>query len=147
MGASPWSNGSVLDHRSVPPVFECRRGLIWRVFHLWLRFITFGGRSAHFAYHVHKSGHNTPIMIIIIYPKMNILKWSFSDILYNRVRCDMVVLVYIMWTNVWLSTDFRMWPMTSGCHQPISFCLHWNSHRERNHQKKCQQKVAMDLRS
>ena len=29
---------------------------IWRVFHLRLRLITFGGRSAQLAYHVHKSG-------------------------------------------------------------------------------------------
>ena len=48
--------GSALDHRSLPPEFESRRGQIWRVFHLSLRFITFGGRSAHLAYHVHKSG-------------------------------------------------------------------------------------------
>ena len=33
-----------LDHRSLPPVFEFRAGHIWRVFHLWLRFITPGGR-------------------------------------------------------------------------------------------------------
>ena len=50
----PWCSGSVLDHRSLLPVFESRRGYIWRLFHLWLRFITFGGRSAHLVYHVHK---------------------------------------------------------------------------------------------
>ena len=27
----------------------------WMLFHLWLRFITFGGRSAHLGYRVHKS--------------------------------------------------------------------------------------------
>ena len=31
--------------------------------HLWLRYISFGGRSAHFAHHVHKSGRKTPIVI------------------------------------------------------------------------------------
>jgi len=36
------------------------------VFHLWLHFITFGGRSAHLAYHVHKGGRKTSIIIIII---------------------------------------------------------------------------------
>jgi len=46
--------GSALDHISQPPEFESRREHIWRVFHLWLRFITFGGRSAHLAYRVHK---------------------------------------------------------------------------------------------
>jgi len=51
--------GSELDHRSLPPEFESRRWHSWRVCRLWLRFITFGGRSAHFAYHVHKSGHKT----------------------------------------------------------------------------------------
>ena len=63
--APPWSSGSVLDHRLLPPVFESWRGHIWRLFHLWLRFITFGGRSAHLAYHAHKSGHKTSIIIII----------------------------------------------------------------------------------
>ena len=33
------------------------------LFHLWRRFITFGGRSAHLAYHVHKSGRKTSIII------------------------------------------------------------------------------------
>ena len=63
-GAPPWCSGSVLDYISLPPVFESLRGHMWRVFHLWLRFITFGGRSAHLAYLVHKSGRNTPIIII-----------------------------------------------------------------------------------
>ena len=48
--------GSALDHRSLPREFESRRRHIWRVFHLWLLFITFGCRSAHLPYHVHKSG-------------------------------------------------------------------------------------------
>ena len=55
-GATPWSSGSVLDHRSLPPVFESRREHIWRLFHISLRSITFGSRSAHLAYLVHKSG-------------------------------------------------------------------------------------------
>jgi len=54
--APPWSSSSVLDHRSLRG-----RGHIWRLFHLWLRFITFGGRSAHLVYHVHKSGRKTAI--------------------------------------------------------------------------------------
>jgi len=52
----------VLDHRSLPPVFEYRRGHIWKLFHLWLRFITFGGRSVHLAYQVHKSGRKRSII-------------------------------------------------------------------------------------
>ena len=54
VGALPWSSSSVLDHRSLPPVFESRRGHIWRLFRLSLRLITFGSRSAHLAYLVHK---------------------------------------------------------------------------------------------
>ena len=48
-----------MEHRSLPPEFESRRGHIWKLFHLRLRFITFGGRSAHLAYHMHKSGRKT----------------------------------------------------------------------------------------
>ena len=62
----PWSSVSVLDHRSLPPVFESGCGHIWRLFRLSLRLITFGGRSAHLAYHVHKSGRKTSIIIIIV---------------------------------------------------------------------------------
>ena len=54
--------GSALDHRSLPPEFESQCGNIWRVFHLWLCFITFGAHSAHLAYH--KSGCKTWIIII-----------------------------------------------------------------------------------
>jgi len=54
-----WSSGSMFDHRSLPPVFESQCGHIWRLFCLWLCFITFGGRSAHLAYHVQKSGHQS----------------------------------------------------------------------------------------
>ena len=58
-GVPPWSNNSLLNHRSLPPVFESRHRHIWRVFYLWLRFITFGGHSAHLAYHVQKNGPKT----------------------------------------------------------------------------------------
>ena len=58
--------GGALDHRWQPPEFESRRGHIWRAFHLWLRYITFGGRSAQLAYHVHKRFRKTSIIIIII---------------------------------------------------------------------------------
>jgi len=56
--APPWSSGSVLGHRSLSPVFESRRGHIWRLFHLWLRFITVGGCSAHLANHDHLANHH-----------------------------------------------------------------------------------------
>ena len=60
-GVPPWSSGSVLDHISLPLVFESRRGHIWRLFRLWLRLITFGGRSAHLSFLVHKHGCKTSI--------------------------------------------------------------------------------------
>jgi len=44
-------------------MFESRRGHIWRLFRLSLRFITFVGRSIHLAYVVHKSGRKTSIII------------------------------------------------------------------------------------
>jgi len=50
------SVGSALDHISQPPEFEPRRGHTWRVFPLWLRFITFVGCLAHLAYHVQGGG-------------------------------------------------------------------------------------------
>jgi len=50
---------------TIPPKFEPRRGHIWRMFHIWLHFITFGGRSADLTYHVHKSGLKTLIIIMI----------------------------------------------------------------------------------
>ena len=49
--------GRALDHRSLAPEFKSRGGHIWRAFHLWLHFITFGGRLAQLVYHVHKSGN------------------------------------------------------------------------------------------
>ena len=48
--------GSAISHRSIAPRFKPRPGYVRRVFHLTLRLITFGGRSAHLAYAVHKSG-------------------------------------------------------------------------------------------
>jgi len=104
--APPWSSGSVLDHRLLPPVFESQRGNIWRLFHLWLRFITFGGHSAQLAYHVHKSGRKTSI-IIINHHNSKVLassaKCQFTFIIrklvYNKlyttktclIRCDVLV--------------------------------------------------------
>ena len=53
-----------MNHRSLPPEFESGHGHIWRVFHFWLRSITFRGHSAHLAYRclVHKSGCKRPII-------------------------------------------------------------------------------------
>ena len=43
----------------------------WRMFRLSLRLITFGGRSAHLAYLVHKSGCKTSIIIIHHFEKFH----------------------------------------------------------------------------
>ena len=58
----------MLDHRSLPPEFKTQQTHIWRVFHLWLRVITFGGHSARLAYDVHKCGCKTSF----IFPKYGI---------------------------------------------------------------------------
>ena len=50
---------SVVGHRSIATGFKPRPGYVRRVFHLSLRLVTFGGRSAHLAYLVHKSGCKT----------------------------------------------------------------------------------------
>ena len=63
--ASLWSSGSVLGHRLLPPIFESRCEHTWRLFHLYLRFITFGGGSAHVACYVHKTGCKISIIISI----------------------------------------------------------------------------------
>jgi len=70
-GRAPALGGSVLDHRSLLPVFESRCGHIWRLFHLWLRFITVRGRSTYLVYHVLKSARKTPIIIIWCYTVYN----------------------------------------------------------------------------
>jgi len=57
--------GSGLDHISLQPEFESRREHIWRLFHLWLRFIPFGCRSAYFAFLVHKGGRKPSIVVIL----------------------------------------------------------------------------------
>ena len=49
--------GSVVGHISTAPGF--RLGYVGRVFHISLCLITFGGRSAHLVYIVHKSGRKT----------------------------------------------------------------------------------------
>jgi len=71
----------VLDHRSLPPVFESRRGHIWRLF----RLITFGGLSAHLAYLVRRSGLKTSI-IIITTTKSNNQWWLISTF----IKCSLI---------------------------------------------------------
>ena len=77
----------MLDNRSLPPMFELRCEHTWRVFHLWLRFITFWGRSAHLAYQVHKSGRKTPIIIIIHWENAIVLRFLLPrSMIYVREK-------------------------------------------------------------
>ena len=77
--------GSTLDHRSLPNGFESQHGHIWRVFHLWLHFITVGGHSVHLAHHVHKSGHKTSIIIITFKPALATQN-DFIQLLWSSFR-------------------------------------------------------------
>jgi len=65
-GLLPWSSSSVLDHGSLPPMFKSRPGHIEGCFIFDFASLTFGGRSAHLTYHVHKSGPKTPVIIITL---------------------------------------------------------------------------------
>ena len=51
-----------------------------KLFHLSLRLMTFGGRSAHLAYLVHKSGRNSNIHIVYIHIE---LRYRFNLRLIN----------------------------------------------------------------
>ena len=55
---------------------------MWRLFHLWLRFITFAGRLAHLAYRVHKSGRKISIVIILQKSAWAISHKSHTGMLY-----------------------------------------------------------------
>ena len=82
---------SALDRRSLRSELESRRGHIWKVSHLWVRFITFEGSSAYLAYHVHKSGRKTSIIIItIIYP-VNQTLWRWWARLQYKLRSPILL--------------------------------------------------------
>jgi len=98
--APPWSSGSVLDHRSLPPVFESRRGHIRRLFRLSLRLITFGGRSAHLVYQVHKSGRKTSIIIIIII----IISTVKIVVFFFWISCVPLAPAYVVLLTCYLAT-------------------------------------------
>ena len=72
-----WSYGSVLDHRSLPSVFESLRAHIWRAFDLRLCFVTFGDLST-------SGGKTSIIIIIIIIIIEQLLNWS-SELKYVRI--------------------------------------------------------------
>jgi len=102
--------GRALDHISLPPGFESQRWHIWRVFHLWLRFVTFGSRSAHLAYHVYKSGRKTSIIIIKV---MNdILQRNINDkvvIRSQRIMCSVLRIFYLFFSVFYWRPRCRTW--------------------------------------
>ena len=90
--------GGALDHRSLPPEFESRRGHIWRVFHPWLSFIILGGRSAHLAYHVNKSVRKTSIITLSNYLRMSAyLLRNFKRIYHFKMSPAGLVHTVILW--------------------------------------------------
>ena len=83
---------SMLGHRSTTPGFKHWPGYVRRVFHLSLRFITFGRRSANFTYLVQKSGRETATFIFLIFAPHQWLKscsaFTASFCLSSRVIKD-----------------------------------------------------------
>ena len=59
MGRLQRLTGSAVGHRSIVSGLKPLPGYVRRVFHLSVRLIIIGGRSAHLAYLVHKSGRKT----------------------------------------------------------------------------------------
>jgi len=74
--------GRALEHRSLLSEFESSDGHIWKVFHLWFHFITFGGCSAHLVYHAHKISSKTSNNIIMYWvsKKMTLFTSSFINL-------------------------------------------------------------------
>ena len=120
--APPWSSGSVLDHRSLPPVFESQRGHIWRLFRLSLRLITFGSRSAHLAYLVHKSGRKTSIISLPIMPQLN---HKFTEL--ANVRSVIMTRVYNT-TNKRSYTNFHYNDVIALTLALWQWCTLYNDH-------------------
>jgi len=97
--APPWSGSSVLDHRSLPPVFESQRGYIWRLFHLWLRLITLRGLLDWFSLPcTQKWPSNIIIIIITWWIKMPSSIINHSIVLF--IWCVMFIECH-WWWSVW----------------------------------------------
>ena len=66
--------GRVVGHGSVAPGYKPRPGYVRTVFHLSLRYVTVGGRSAHLAYLVYNSGpvkqQRLHVYILLIIPSL-----------------------------------------------------------------------------
>ena len=84
---------------------------------IFLTFITFGGRSAHLAYRVHKSGRKTPIInALYIYVKyLKILKYCFKSIGKTQsFNWNTSLNLSVIWNN--LLKDFQYLPVVKSCH-------------------------------
>jgi len=86
--------GSTLNHIWLPPEFECRRGHIWRVFRLWLRFITFGGCSVDLAHNV----QNQPYIYIYIYIYIMVRNWPLAILPTSINESKLATLASV---NIW----------------------------------------------
>jgi len=91
------STVNAAGHTTLTPLFELQLGYIWTLFRHSLRPITFGSRSAHLAYRVHKSGRKTVAFILSCSP-------TCVSIIYNcyqvkLLHCDVVSCCVIHGTN------------------------------------------------
>jgi len=78
--------GSALDHISLPPEFESRRGHIWRVFHLWLLSFTERLKIREILYDKTVfCGLDFKLQKILCYPKQNIniaiIEWIYYSLI------------------------------------------------------------------
>ena len=96
-----------------------------------IRLITLGGRSAHLAYHVHKSGRKTPIIIITI---TNIITMpsisAWSTTLPSRVihkgflhRADFTLLLGV-YSSIILSFMLLKYSSVSSTSRCLASCSH-----------------------
>jgi len=97
---------------------------IWRVFHLWLRFITFAGGSAHLAYCVHKSGCKTSMIIISFF------FWLLTKIIQNKVVVYRKKL-YLACFNFSIVSTYT-WYWIYGRHSLEENGLFYTTHLKRN---------------
>ena len=101
--------GSALDHRSLPPELEHNRGHIWRVFHLWLCFITFGGRTPHLTRQsglLHQAIKNRPLIPIHNWSSSTPEDEVYCKVLYIHalnLTGDSLLTMYLIKNNCYCS--------------------------------------------
>ena len=100
--------GNALDHRSLPSWFKYWH--IWRVFHLLLRFINLG----HLAYHVHKSGCKTSIIVVHIVDLLVVREYP-QAVACLTSRWEVLLDLYGV-GGLWMAD--RMWRQYVDCCNP-----------------------------